>query len=1204
MLRVVHSDNIANLADALCNGLPAHLGPFASSKRTIVVGNRVIGHWLQQRIAVNRGVAVGLDFVGFEQFIAATYAAPVVGKRGAATSLVPVSRHELSLAIASCLASPSIMAEPMLAPLHEYMAAGNASATQARRVQLAERLADGYWAYAQTRPQWLRAWANDTRIADDSIDPALASMAAWQGSLYRFALQQLRGTGAAVPVGDTLAVAPTPMLPSLRRSLGGTAPVLTSPLAVFGFSYLAATQLEVLRELGEKTEVTVYLQNPCAEFWDDASGRRASRVAGTTAAVPTDAAIEVEASTRDPLPLALWGSPVRQTISALLDATDGDFADAFGEPWMPAPNQPLHHLLADTRARLWRHHIEPAVDAQAARLAAQAVGIGATDIAILACPSRRRELEVIGTTIGDMLRNDASLHASDIAVLLAGADAERYFLGVPFAFERAGSVPFHLVDAPLGKNGGAADALLAILALPGSGFARSDMLRVMTHPLVIAGFPNAVASDWVAWTERVGIVHGRDASDHAHTYLAEVPVFTWDHGIRRLALGNFATGLRSGRGPLVVEGVAFAPYELQGEETADAASFALLARSLLGDATWLAVQRRTLAGWVEVLQTIVAAYLVASTPATARDLEALNSTLRGLAELHTDARELDFVEVKAWVERWFGAGRGDRGELLISGVMVGPLGTMRALPFRHVFVVGLGQSQFPAGQGSATMDLRTRVARGDVSNKERDRYAFFEALQCATQSVTLSYVAQDETTGERLGPSTVLLELCDALTPYVGAASSAETLALLSTKIAMFGFRAEVDTAKAALTHDARLRWADELRTMLRAQFRAAGLAIPAESALAEGVINTRPAWRHALGLFAGAHHGTSAAASSASASVGASAITERVLNISVFRKFLESPVQAWAQAVLEMRDNRDDDDDAEVAARINEPFADSRLDRAVILREVMEQSLRHPERRFEDLYEQLVRVRTLEGQAPVGVFAEASADRDLTMLEAWHKALETAKDAGATAVYRYAFGRSHVASALLLPSPTVEISIAGRRQRIRLVGSTELLLPAHGSVFFRASSIRPVDHLRGMIDHLMLSVVAEQSTALQHRTHRHLLVDRDGKACSVEHAAWSPGAAHTFVAAMLTELLTQDHAYVLPFEQLNSALSGKPYGGTGGRKQDNFDPLLGYGPVTNDVGLRRGAAVAASAVQIAQRRLAPMVELLTGEHPWGADHD
>lgn len=1190
MLRVVHSDSIAKLADALCDALPPQLGPFASTKRTVIVGNRIVGHWLRQHVAQQRGIAVGIEFVGFDQFVASTFATSLGGHRGA-RELASVSRRELALAIASCLASTAIMQDVELQPLLDYMGAVDASATQARRVQLAERLADLFWAYGLTRPQWLRAWVDGEPagpVAELTGDPRLAAMAQWQAALYRFALQQLQPF-VAHDAQAHVAIAPTPMLPSLRRRLGGASPQLTQPLAVFGFSYLSATQLEVLSELGAQNDVAVYMQNPCAEFWDDARGRQANRPDLADAeAVPVD--------NRDPMPLTLWGSPVRQTISALIDATGGDFTDAFTDAEFSDENRsrPLQHLLAETKARVLRKQPVAGNSAEYER-----------DIKILACPSRRRELEVIGATIREMLQNDPTLHASDIAVLLAGVEAERYFLGVPYAFERAGGVPFHLVDAPLGKNGGAADALLAILALPGSRFTRSDLLRVMTHPLVMAGFPNAVASDWVGWTERLGIVHGRDAGDHQHTYLADAPIFDWEHGIRRLALGNFATGLRSGRGPLIAGGVEFAPYELNPDETADAASFALLARSLIGDATWLAVQRRTLAGWAEALHAVVSAYLVASSPATTRELEALHGALRSIAELQTDDRELDFVELRAWVERWLGAGRGDRGELLVSGVMVGPLATMRALPFRHVFVVGLGEAQFPAGHSAATLDLRARIQRGDVSNKERDRYAFFEALQSAQDSVTLSYVAQDETTGEPLGPSTVILELCDALAPYLGGAdgavlTSAQALQLLTQRVAMFSFRGQGAHATAPLANDVRLRWADSLRNVLRAQFRSAGLPIPEESALAAGVAHVHPNLRTALGLFAlGAGHAVDAAPVAAPSSQ----ITERVLNISVFRKFFESPVQAWAMAALEMRDDRDEDA-AEVAARINEPFANSDLDRAVILRDVIEQSLRHPERSLDELYAATARIRALEGQAPIGVFGDAGAERDVAVLQAWRNALgpmSVGRDGG-VAHHRYAFGRSHVAAAQLLPSPTIELTVGGRRERIRLVGNTEIQLPKFGSVVFRSGALRHLDHLRGMIDHLLLTVVAEQTGTLQHAGHRHMIVESTGKTTQIDHAAWAPGTATAFLTAMLNELLNHDHAYVLPFDQLRAALRGRPEGGSRGKNQT--DNALGYGPVTIDVGLRKGDDVAAMATALADRRLAPFVALMTGEHRLGPDHE
>jgi exodeoxyribonuclease V gamma subunit len=1145
MLRVVHSDSVARLASELCNALPQRLGPFAEQQRIVIVGNRVVGHWLRQRIANARGIAVGVTFVGFDQFIATTFTSGL-SNDGSAVPCWAISRREMSLAIASCLASPALHQDPALRALADYVTASNAVASQARRVQLAERLAALFWSYSQTRPHWLRTG----RWGDDG-DLNQRPMAQWQARLYQVVIGSF---------GRELH-APTPMVPALCRDQSLK---MGAPISVFGFSYFNASQLATLQQLAQFTDVTVYQQNPCAEFWDDAGGRKGAR----------------DPAHVDPLPLTLWGSPVRHTIAALIEATGGDFTDAFDDNTQSqASAHPLHRLLADTRARIAVGRTEVPVTTSATR---------SGDVAILACPSRRRELEVIGASVLSLLAKDTTLHATDIAVLVAGAngdaDADRYFLGVPFAFERAGGVPFHLVDAPIGKNGGAADALLALLALPGSQFTRSDMLRVMTHPMVIAGFPHAVASDWVAWTERLGVVHGRNAADHQHTYLADSPVFDWEHGVRRLALGNFATGLRSGRGPIVVGNVAFAPYELNADESADAATFALLARSLISDATWLAVQRRTLTGWSEVLLTMATAYLVAATPAAQRELDALVATVRGFAELHSDDRELDFVEMKTWVERWLNAGRGDRGELLISGVMVGPLQSMRSLPFRHIFIAGLGESQFPVGQRISPLDLRISAQRGDVSDKDRDRYAFFEALQSALDSVTLSYVSQDETTGEKLGPSTVLLELCDALVPYLGVATSAEALRVVTQRVSMFSFRAPSDSIVAPLANDGRLRWADRVRSTVRESFRRAGQAIPDDSAMAAAISQARPDLR---GLIASGDRISQLLTL-------ADAQTERVLNVSTFRKFFESPVQAWAMATMELRDSRDDDD-SEIAARINEPFANSDIDRAMLLRDVMDQSLRQPGSDVASLYIVAAKKRALQGQSPVGVFADATATRDIAVLERWRAALGV-YDVDQKPV-RYAFGRSHAATAHLLPSPTVDIVQDGKTKRVRLVGTTETILAHVGSVIFRGGSTRHSDHVRGMIDHLLLSVVAEQFGSVQHRGHRHVVIDSDGVVSNVTHAAWPAGEASKFLGSMVSELLTQDHAYVLPFDQMRQARAGKPASGARGIG----DSPLGFGPVVSEAGLLTGDAVVAMAPAVAARRLSPMADLMSGDHKMAA---
>jgi exonuclease V gamma subunit len=54
--------------------------------------------------------------------------------------------------------------------------------------------------------------------------------------------------------------------------------------------------------------------------------------------------------------------------------------------------------------------------------------------------------------------------------------------------------------------------------------------------------------------------------------------------------------------------------------------------------------------------------------------------------------------------------RGARGQMLGAGVVVGSLGTLRGLPFRVVFIVGLEPSRFPSSRAASPLDV---LAGGD-----------------------------------------------------------------------------------------------------------------------------------------------------------------------------------------------------------------------------------------------------------------------------------------------------------------------------------------------------------------------------------------------------------------------------------------------------------------------------------------------------------
>jgi exodeoxyribonuclease V gamma subunit len=674
-------------------------------------------------------------------------------------------------------------------------------------------------------------------------------------------------------------------------------------------------------------------------------------------------------------------------------------------------------------------------------------------------------------------------------------------------------------------------------------------------------------------------------------------------------------GERADRGAARIASLEVAPEELRPEQQASAATYALIVRSLCADAEWLATLEAPLSRWADVFAGLVDAYLAPRDEDATRDLERVRALLGGIARVDVDGRSVGFREAREHAARRLASARANRGEPLAAGVMVAPLAAMRGVPFRVAFVVGLDEGSFPASEHQSPLDLRREARPGDVAPRDRDRAAFLDVLLGTRDALYLSYVAAEEKSGQPLAPSSIVLELADALAPYLGAGSSREALARMTVPHplhrhdggrSMEGFPAPRAPRRAPLhltalslpetpplppsgipgqlTSDirangdsgailpavARERWAVAVRDALRAHLRAAGQTIPDEDGQIALLAHPAQAQlRAALGVVD--------PPPPAPLTAGAT----RPLTIANLRGFLEYPIQAWAQAVLGLDELPDD----EAALHSDEPFHLGRAERAAVLREVFATQLRElhdPGEPIERRYDAEVKQRQLRGQFPVGVFAEAARTLDLEVLERWRAGLGPIPADGAT---RIGFGRASSPGAELLPALPIDLS-GGRT--VRLLGQTELLVRGrrHTSVVpvLRKLEKRSHYHLRGAFDHLVLA-----AAGLAEGGHVHRLIDDRGNVCEVEHAAWTSAEARGYLAGLITELVDAPHGYLLPFEALAKALQG-------GRPVARFGDLtggLGYGPIDRADGL----GPPGDAVQIARRRLLPLVERMRGDH-------
>jgi exodeoxyribonuclease V gamma subunit len=928
-----------------------------------------------------------------------------------------------------------------LAPVRRYVTGDQA----VRTVQLAGELATVFVDYGLTRPEMVAGWS---RQADG-----------WQSILWRalFAPDGPAGR-AALAAGKSRAG----LLSSLFAELPAGELSAAGPIHLFGFSYLAPGYRPMLARLARGAEVRIYTPNPCREFWDDASD-------------PDDAPA-----------LAAWGRPGREHIAALNEMAEGRFSERFVDPCLGAEPTALRRFQRDVLDRAPRR-----------TAADRAAASGDDSVRVLACPGVRRELEVIAGEIGRMLAADPTLRLCDIAVLLAPDGCERYQAQIGAVFDEMGGIGHRQLELPLG---GELLAVGMLLDLPLGRFTRPELLGLMVHPAVLARSPDVDRDDWIRWCDQLGIVHGADRDDHRGTYI-ERDLYNWDQGIRRLALGSF---MDVDADPVRLGGQSYLPARIAPDERRSAARFALLARTLLAAARDCRDRPRPLAEWARDLDRLVAAH-IAPEDGDDRVLTRCRQCIRDLAELDLDRRPVDYAVARELLRQSLGRLRSPGGELPTDAVLVAPLAALRPLPFRILFVAGLGAGRFPAGDRAGALDLRAGARRvGDVSPRDRDRYAFLETVLAARDRLVLSYVARDEETGEELEPSPLVHELCEMLVEGYLAPRDAEELIARPPLRRWIAGADPVSRRQAACA---------ELRRDLVANLP----RVPSEVELAAEL--HRPERRElarALGVV--------------TVEVEASAVGSRltratpaeplVLPLAALRRFLECPMQAWAGAVLRLRPGEEED----LIARRDEPFERGMLALTASLRGVFLAHLNDggSAEALARLHREACARAELDGRAPTGPFAAGAALRGARVLDSWRRALESA--AGALPPTEViGFGAVREGEVVRL-EPAIEIEAAGRP--VLLTGRTEPVAEEVGSIVLVTGDQVSARHwLRGAMDAVALAASGAAEP------HAMTILTGAGAAETVRFAAIEPAAARGYLAELVEELFGRAHDYLLPCE-------------------------------------------------------------------------
>ncbi|MFP4599839.1 MAG: exodeoxyribonuclease V subunit gamma [Persicimonas sp.] len=1136
MLKVWYSNQLDRLVDGLVDAVDYERQRSQSSvfERTpVVVPNWNMETYLKFGIARRSGIAAHMQYQQMGDFFA---------------SLLPddgrfrlLSNAALQFLVVDALCDKKLVASAQMKPVRRYLAAAgdDPDALEQRRFQLAAHLSELFDNYGFTRPQMVRAWSEEPLFDG----PRWGRIERWQRALWL----ELFGEGGRIEaVAEEGGTRPI-LLSQLFEHLDPDELDLPGALHFFTPGHLGLAFEELLGVIGQRTEVYVWAFNPCREYWEDVvtDAQEESELLSSTAVDGGQLMLAVDETfwepEKFPLPLRLWGRAGRDQMRMLNRLAGHDARMLFSEPITGGAKTTLRQIQQDVLT-LEREREEPVAD------------LDDDSIQIFACSGIQRECEAIANEIWALIRGEREipddqesekpLQFNDIAIVVNSDQRAEYQTHLKSVLRDVHDIPFNIVDLDAASNSRLIEAIELLIDLPFGDFKRRELLELLTHPNLVANFPEVEPQTWLDWCDELNILHGADHSDHADTYIEE-DLFNWDQGLKRLVLGGFMTGEPSGDTRAFSHGgFDYLPHEYPHGEATSAARLVMCARSLIDDARRCRDGKRTLADWFTLIAELIEDHLAPTGDDEEFELMRCRRLLGELADADLTGREVSYRVAREFVGRTLSSLEGRHGQYLADGVVVSSFLRARPIPFRVVFVAGMGEAYFPSSDGSDPLDLRqAKWQEGDARRRDKDKYAFLQTLMSTRDRLYLSYVSRDSRTGEALEPSSVVRDLQHMLQQsYLGREKAARCVRehpLRRFDEAYFDEDAEEVSSLGPNYHPEARREAAarRLRQSLFEHCRQEGVPFP-ELDLLEDALDApnRRRLHQVLGTY-------DKPAPSDGTDDGADEVS---LTFSQLRQFLESPLQASARWVLGLRTEDEDD----VLEREDESFESSYVGSLLLARDVFTQAVTESAPReeldFSAIYEEQARYLELKGELPTGPFRTGERTRHLELMRTWRENLGILGVPCDRPLQQKRFGRAQrhapvdeiwdsLSFDLHLPVPNNPDRT--HRTRVELFGESEILDASLATAVTLVSRKRAKgrDFLRGFITHLALVAAGKlEDTAsfdLVIVPGRSLANARKLSNYKKTLSPISRDQALAYLELLLTDYLSGVHDHLLPIE-------------------------------------------------------------------------
>ena len=663
-------------------------------KKSIVVQSDGMAHWLTLKATSEAGTFANFEFVSPDQFLK-NFAEKYFGIKPESV----YSKKEAEWELYSKLRSSE-----------NGYANGYINGNDVRAFRISRILADLFEQYFVYRPGMMESWLSGKTSSEDPDEK-------WQFDIFSTLKKDKNSNlcSFAKLFNEKCA----------ESEQNGNYP---SAVLLFGISIMNRYQLAMFYNLSRLVPVRLFAMSPSKEFFDSASNKK-----GAFEEAPKTA--EISSETPDTF--------FRRFCAAGLDfivftaeylPEEIDFSEEPAEKTMLASIQ--RDILNDAEEPEKVANYNPDKD---------------ESIKIASCRDKMREIEVVKDFLLELFnKKDFDLKPEEVAVM-----APKINDYVPYITEVFGNtshndktfIPYVISDRTFAAESRIASTFLEMLRLCGSNFEKSKVFSIFSSPLVCAKFntDEKTAYEIEQLVSKSGVRWGLDTESRKEE-CAVTDQNTWDFGLSRIMM-SFAMPFSE-----ICENFKnIQPLSNISKETLESLSnFVTFAKELFRRLQQLSSTEKSPADFKTDLEKMLDFFFVRNyqDKIAAEEMRHIRNVIDDFAETageHT--KKLSFQAMRQYLEDELGRDRTGRG-FLSAKVNFCSLKPLRALPFKVICLVGMGDGEFPRSENRYAFDLVHKLGKEENapnprSVRDNDKYLFIEAIVSTGKKLFISYEAKD-----------------------------------------------------------------------------------------------------------------------------------------------------------------------------------------------------------------------------------------------------------------------------------------------------------------------------------------------------------------------------------------------------------------------------------------------------------------------------